>query len=159
MVGLLTSALELSWLVQISDLTRTGTQSEAIVLPEDLSATGSGHSTCRIRSAITTGWAECSGCGCSARSRRMRSASDDLRRTHSAVLVGSSQRDGAELRQASIKRLEVRISVQQCDTVPSRDDRDEAINQAMHGVSPSATGPIGGGRGVEVQAHIDVQPR
>ena len=58
----------------------------------------------------------------------MRSTSDDLQRTHSAVLVGSSQRDGAELRQASIKRVEVRISVQQCDTVPSRDERDEAIN-------------------------------
>ena len=36
MVELLTSALEWSWLVQISDLTRTGTQSEAIVLLEDL---------------------------------------------------------------------------------------------------------------------------
>src|SRR5659263_646692 len=36
MVELLTSALEWSWLVQVSDLTRTGTQSEAIVLPEDL---------------------------------------------------------------------------------------------------------------------------
>src|SRR5450759_3773688 len=36
MVELLTSAFEWSWLVQISYLTRTGTQSEAIVLPEDL---------------------------------------------------------------------------------------------------------------------------
>src|SRR5664280_1453979 len=155
MVELLTSALEWSWLAQISYLTRPAPSRRPSCRRKTSSATGSGHSTCRIRSAITTGWAECSGCGCSARSGRMRSTSDDLQRTHSAVLVGSSQRDGAELRQASIKRVEVRISVQQCDTVPSRDDRDEAINQATHGVSPSATSPIDGGRGVEVQAHID----
>src|SRR5664279_4858444 len=159
MVELLTSALELSWLVQISDLTRTGTQSEAIVLPEDLvgdrlraqhlpDQVSYNHRLGRVQWVRVLSEVE-----------RMRSTSDDLQRTHSAVLVGSSQRDGAELRQKSIKRVEVRISVQQCDTVPSRDDRDEAINQAMHGVSPSATGPIGGGRGVEVQAHIDVQPR
>jgi len=62
--------------VQISDLTRTGTQSEAIVLPEDLvgdrlraqhlpDQVSHNHRLGRVQ------WV-----GCSARSRRMRSASD-----------------------------------------------------------------------------------
>jgi len=93
--------LEWSWLAQISDLTRTGTQSEAIVLPEDLVGDRLRAQHCRIRSAITTGWAECSGCGCSARSRRMRSTSDDLQRAHSAESAQVSEMVPSSGRQAS----------------------------------------------------------
>ena len=94
---------DLEWvrLAQISDLTRTGTQSEAIVLPEDLVGDRLRAQHCRIRSAITTGWAECSGCGCSARSRRMRSTSDDLQRAHSAESAQVSEMVPSSGRQAS----------------------------------------------------------
>src|SRR5664280_2122320 len=121
--------LEWSWLAQISDLTRTGTQLEAIVLPEDLvgDRLRAQHLPDQVSYNHRLGRVQWVRVLSSARSRRMRSTSDDQQRTHSAVLVGSSQRDGAELREASIKHVEVRISVQQCDcllyTSPSPRDR------------------------------------